>query len=145
RCDAEVARLRDLEPAAERVAVNRGDERLGGVLDALELCVRAGRTRHRVLGRPQQLEGLDVGAGDEGGAGADQHDGFGGRVGDAALHRLVDLPPDRGRQRIHRRVVDRDDGDAVFQLVADKIRHEDSLLYSPYVVSGLSRTVAWSA
>ena len=39
--DAEVARLRDFEAAAERVAVNRGDERLGRVFHALEQRVRA--------------------------------------------------------------------------------------------------------
>ena len=120
--DAEVAGLRDLEAAAERVAVNRGDERLGGVLDALEQRVRALGARHRIGRRLQQVERLDVRAGDERRAGADEHDRLGGRIGDAALDRLVDLSPDLGRQRVHRRVVDGHDGDAVFHFVPNEIR-----------------------
>ena len=41
RRDAEVARLRDLEAAAERVAVDSRDERLRRILDALQQGVRA--------------------------------------------------------------------------------------------------------
>ena len=51
---------------------------------------------------------------------------LGGGIGDAALDRLVDLSPDLRRQRVHRRVVDRQDGDAVFHFVAHEIRHECS-------------------
>ena len=39
--DPEVARLRDLESASERVAVDGRNERLGRVLDVLEQRVRA--------------------------------------------------------------------------------------------------------
>ena len=47
--DAEVARHRDLESAAERVAVNGGDERLGRVLDPLQqACVLADRANESV-------------------------------------------------------------------------------------------------
>ena len=88
--DAEVARLRHLEPAAERVAVNRGDERLGRVFHAAQQRVRARGARERILFRLQRVEHLDVGAGDERRPGADEHDRFRRGIGDARaapLHR----------------------------------------------------------
>ena len=95
RRDAEVAGLRDLEAAAERVAVNRGDERLGrrppGASAARACPPIAPASRSRVF---SSVEDLDVGAGDERRAGADEHDRLGRRIGDARAR-----PPRRSRPR----------------------------------------------
>src|SRR5436190_1103056 len=63
RCNPEVTRLSDFEAAAERVAVNRGDQRLGRVLDSLQQRVRTRRSRQRVLAGLQGVEDLDIRAG----------------------------------------------------------------------------------
>ncbi len=64
--DATMAGERDLEAAAERRAVDRGDHRLGRV-DDLEHGAVAGAHHRLGLGRrPQRLQHLDVGAGDPG-------------------------------------------------------------------------------
>ena len=78
-------------------------------------CVPADRVSES-LARLQQLEDLDVGAGDERGARADQHDRVGAGVGDGARDRLVDRFPHARAQRVDRRVVDGDDGDADLSL-----------------------------
>ena len=70
--DAVVAGHRHFEPAAERGAVQRHDDRLGGVLDALQQVVHVGGAAVAAPG--QLLEPLDVGAGDERAAGADDDD-----------------------------------------------------------------------
>ena len=69
-----MADQRDLEPAAERRAVDRGDHRLGAILD------RGLRVGQADAGERLAEFGY-VGAGDEGAPGADQHDGLGGGVG----------------------------------------------------------------
>ena len=124
RRDAEMARLRDLEPAAERVAVDRRDERLRRVLHPPQQRVRAGGPLERIVFRLQRVEHFDVRAGDERRSGADEHDRFGRGIRDAALDGPIDAVPHSRAQRIHRRVVDRDDGDAVFDLVANRISHD---------------------
>jgi hypothetical protein len=80
RRHAEVACLRHFEAAAERVAVNRRNERLGRVLDTLEHRMRLRRSRQRVLARAQRVEYLDVRAGDERGSSADEDDRVGRRI-----------------------------------------------------------------
>ncbi len=102
--DAVVADQRDLEAAAERCAVDRGDDRLRAVLDR-GLRVRQARARERLA------EFGDVGAGDEGAPGADQHDRLDGGIG-----RRLRMPSRKPvahlrRQRVHRRRIDRQDGD----------------------------------
>ena len=88
--DAEVARHRDLEAAAERVAVNRGDERLGRILEPLQQRVRAGRSFERLLARLQRLEDLDVGAGDERRPAPIRTIASAAGIADGARDRLVD-------------------------------------------------------
>ena len=78
--DAVVARHGELEAAAERVAVNRGDERLAGVFQLFQPRVHRLRPLDGLLARLQLLEDGDVRAGDERRAGADQDDGVGGRI-----------------------------------------------------------------
>src|SRR6266478_4993593 len=65
----------------------------------------------------------DVGAGDEGTAGAGQHDRLHFRIGDGALHAIEDAAPDRSAERVHRRIVDRDDCDHVLTLELDHFVH----------------------
>ncbi len=98
--DAVVTGHRHFVAAAERIAVDGRDERLAAVLEPLQQRVRAAGTLERLLAGLQCLEDLDVGAGDERGAGADEHDrvdaGIRRRPGD----RVVDRRPD-GRARAH--------------------------------------------
>ena len=77
--DAEMTRHRDLVAAAERVAVDGGDDRLGRVLDTAQQGVRPRRALERLLARFQRVEDLDVRAGDERRSRTDDHDGV--RVG----------------------------------------------------------------
>ncbi len=81
--DAIVGGERDLESAAQRIAVDRGDHRL---LAGVEGVVRA-LAQHR---RRAVAEGADIGAGDKAAARADQHHRPNRRVGVAALDRLDD-------------------------------------------------------
>ena len=62
--DAQVAGEGDLEPAADGVAVERGDHQLGGVLEAEEGLVRVEAEGVLLLGL-QRLEVVDVRAGAE--------------------------------------------------------------------------------
>jgi hypothetical protein len=68
----------------------------------------------------------DVGAGDKGAAGAGQHDRLHFRIGDGALDAIQNAAADGGAQRVHRRTVDRDDGDHVMTLELDHFVHADS-------------------
>ena len=52
-----------------------------------------------------------------------EHDGVGRRIGDGARDRLIDRLPHAGAERVHRRVVDGEDGDAVPDLVVDELVH----------------------
>ena len=79
--DAVVRAQRDFQAAAQRRAVDRGDDRLGRVLHLVLHVEQAG-----ALHRAAELG--DVGAGDEGAALADQHDGLDGRIGDGLLEAL---------------------------------------------------------
>ncbi len=119
---------RDLEAAAERRAVDRRDDGLSAILDR-RLRLRQARPAHRLA------EFGDVGAGDEGAAGADQHDRLGGgigrRLGDAIAQRVAHPR----RKRIDRRRVDGQDGDVAFHAeIGDSVDggHEHS-----------SRSVSW--
>ena len=87
--DPEVAGERDLETAAERGAMNGGNDRFRRVLHLGQHFMQAGRFwRLAELG--------DVGAGNEGAAGAGQHDRLHFRVGDGALDALQDAAAHRG-------------------------------------------------
>ncbi len=71
--DAIMARQRHFEAAAERGAVNGGDNRLRIVFERI-----LDFGNRRALGRLAELG--NVGAGDKGAAAANQNDGFDGRV-----------------------------------------------------------------
>ena len=116
--DAEMAGERDLEAAAERRAVNGGNDRLRRVLHRAQHLVQA--RRHRRL-----AEFGDVGAGDKGAAAAGQNDRLHFRIGDRALDAFENAAADGGAQRVHRRAVDRDDGDDVMTLELDHFVHAD--------------------
>ena len=118
--DAVVARHGELEAAAERVAVNRGNERLAGVFKLFQPRVHRLRPFDGLLARLQLLEDGDVRAGDERRAGANQDDGVGGRIVAGALDGVADGFGHAGAQGIHRWVVDGDDGNAVPYLVPNQ-------------------------
>ena len=111
----------NLEPAAKRGAMDRGDHRLGAGLDPVD---------H--LGQPRHDRGLaefgDVGAREEGLPLADDHHGcdVGGGLGlldpgDQAL-------PDRSAERVHRGIVRADDEDVAVDFGADGRSHDSLLL-----------------
>ena len=79
RRDANVARHRELAAAAEREAIHGGDHRLGRRLEATKHVLAALRERLR-RDRAVLLELGDVGAGDEGAAGAGEDDAANARV-----------------------------------------------------------------
>ena len=110
--DAEAAAERDLEAAAEGGAVDRGDPGLRRRLDAGDEVGQV--RRHRRL-----AELADVGAGDEGAAGADQHDGVDAGVGVERLRRVPERLAQRLGEGVDRRVVDGDDGDAALAVDGD--------------------------
>ena len=102
--DAVVRRQRDLESAAERRSVQRGDDRLRRVLDPVEHVGKVGRG-----GRLAEFG--NVGAGDEGPPAADDHDGLDRAVRFRRLDAAFEAVADGLRQRVHRRGVDRDQRD----------------------------------
>ena len=119
--DAVVAGHRELETAAERVAVNRRDERLADVLDVRQARVHGPRPLERLLARLQLLEDVDVGAGDERRAGADQDDRVGGGIVARALDGVADAFRNARAERVDGRVVDGDDGDAIANFVTNQL------------------------
>ena len=102
--DPEMAGQRDLQAAAECRAVDRRDHRLGAILDPVQHSMQPGLAR-------RLAELGDVGAGDEGPAGAMDHDRPDRRIGlrrrDAVRQALAHALA----QRVDRRVVDDQDGD----------------------------------
>jgi hypothetical protein len=112
RGDPEVAAERHLEPAAERHAVDRRDHRLRARLQC-----RDGDTEARGLWRLAEL--ADVGACDEGLALADHDDCGNAGIGDGALDAVDHALPYRDAERVHRRVVDRENGDGALLGIGD--------------------------
>ena len=124
--DAIVAAERRLEAAAERRAVQRRDDRLRGVLHRRDDVVQVGGCG----GLPNSR---DVGAGDEGAARADQHDRVDVGIVAAALDAFLDAVAHAMAQRIHRRIVDGDDGDVAVATQTDWIVQGRSLaLFNSY-------------
>ena len=102
--DAVMADQRDLEAAAQRRAVDRGDDRLGAILDR---GLRVGQAR-----AGERLAELgDVGAGDEGAPGADQHDRLDRGIGRRLPHAVAQPVAHLRRQRVDGRRIDGQDGD----------------------------------
>ncbi len=102
--DAIVRAQRRLQAAAERRAVQRGDDDLRAILHRGDDVVQIG-----ARGRLAEL--ADVGAGDEGAAAADQDDGVDIGVRAERLDTVLDAVAHGRRQGIHRRIVDGEDAD----------------------------------
>ena len=103
---------RGFEAAAERGAVDRGDDRLGRGFDHVEHGVEIGTAR-------RLAEFADVGAGDEGCAIAAQHDRLDAVIGERGFEIILQPLPDVPRQGVDRGVVDDDDGDLAILLHRD--------------------------
>jgi hypothetical protein len=117
--DTVMAAQRDFEPAAERGAVDRGDDRLCRALDAGDDEVEIGRLE-------RLTEFLDIRAGDEGAPGADDDERTRRAVAEALCQRIEKALAHRPAQRVHRRIVDGDHADRAALLVADHLRHISS-------------------
>ena len=96
--------------------MNRRDHRLRRALDLGQHVMKARRNR-------RLAELGDVGAGDEGAAGAGQNDRLYVGIGNCALDAIHDAAAHGGAQRVHRRTVDRDDGNHVMTLKPDHFVH----------------------
>ena len=101
--DAVMRAKRDLQPAAQGRAVDRGDDRLGAGLDAVHHVGQRGL--HRRL-----AELGDVGAADEQAPRAVDHRDLSG-IGLEPLDRFHQPGPHVAAQRVHRRMIHRDDRD----------------------------------
>ena len=102
---------RDLEPAAERGSVDRGDHRLGAIFDDVD-DLRQHRLREGLGG----AEFADVRAGEEGLAEADDDDRLHRLVGIGRLDRLDQPLAHRVPERVDRRIVRLDDQDVAMDL-----------------------------
>ncbi len=111
--EAIVAGHRDLEPSAERIAVNSGQHRL---LARVQHIVYTLAERQP---RPVGAEAANVGAGDETAPCADKDHALDGRVGVAAGEAILDAFGNTGAKCVHRRVVYRDDADLALTFKAD--------------------------
>ena len=116
RGDAIVAGHRQLQPATKCRPMNRGDDRLREVLDLGEQRMQVGAD---AVAPRRLLQFTDVGAGDEGASRAGDDDGA-----------CVDAPQCLGErlahggvERVHRRVVDRDDGDVAISDHGNETAH----------------------
>ena len=124
--DPQVARHCQLEAAAERDAVDGGDDR---PRDLAEGVVRGPKPRPdgACLGRTAEL--ADVGPGRERLGPAEDDDGLHVGIAGEVAGGGSDLVEQRRRQRVERRPVDAKDGDAVVAAVgADTVGHEVSPL-----------------
>ena len=126
--DPDVAGHRELEPAAQAVAVDRGDHRgATGVHPPAELLDPARRAPFRGLldRRAQRRELRDVGACDErllAGAAEDESADLVGAVEAVVL--LLELLDELGREGVDGRVVERDDRNRAVLLDLHELCHE---------------------
>ena len=118
-----MARHGEFQPAAERGAVDGRHQRLRAAFDADQARVDIVRALERHLARADGFEVPDIGAGDEGGAGADQHHGARGGIGGGAHDGGIDAFGHAGAQRIDGRIVDGDNSDFILDFVSDEIGH----------------------
>ena len=119
--DAVVPGHRDLEAAAERGAVHRHDDRLGGVFDLLQQLVHLRRAG--VAAPRQLLESFDVGAGDERPARADDDDRLNRVVSRRAIECGVEAVDHLGTERVDGWVVDANERDALVDAECDGLIH----------------------
>jgi hypothetical protein len=119
--DADVGRHRDLEAAADAVAVDRGDDQLRRLLEARQRLV--GVQAEVVLEvRIDGLEHVDVRAGaEELLARARDQDDEDLRVEARLEDALVEVPHHLVRVGVRRRIVEREDGDAALLAKLDQL------------------------
>ena len=117
RRDPQVARQREFEAAAERRTVHRRDRRLADLLE---------RDDHFLQDRMfrRLAEFGDVGAGAERPAGAGENDRFDRGVGLGGGQGIEQARAHGMAERVHWRIVDRDDGDVAVTLRADHGCHD---------------------
>ncbi len=108
RGDAVVAGHGEFEAAAERHAVNRDDDGLGGILKRGEKGREIGAAAF--ARRDGSGEFVDVRARDESLAAADEHDGGGVGIQRGAEQRLGETFGHAGTEGVDGRIVDRDNG-----------------------------------
>src|ERR1039457_6589805 len=113
----------ELQPAAQRGAVDGADDRFGTVLDAPQQGVHAMRAVNGNFAVRNRAEDLDIGPGDERVARADEHDGLGGWVGGGARHARVDAFGHAGAQGVYGRIVYGDYGNVILDGVLDEFWH----------------------
>ena len=106
-----MARQSDLQPAAERRAVDRGDHWLGAILDDVDHL-----GKHRLLHRLGRAELADVRPGEEGLALADDHHRLDALVRVRLPDRRDQPLAHRMAERVDRRVVGGDDQDVAMAL-----------------------------
>ena len=124
--DAVVAAQRHFQAAAQGGAVDGGDHQLVAAFVFAD-HVRQGGPGGRLA------EFTDVGAGGEGAAFADHHQGF-GLVVFQALAQAVDQPfAHTLTQGVDRRIVDADNTDVAFKTVAHYLAHDSSFSGGPAV------------
>ena len=134
RADPEVADQRDLKAAAERVAVDRGDQRLLGV----ELVESSSRRGLEVSRGPSRGGGTialaQVGAGAEGAAGAGDHGAADLVVVADLVQRIDQLRPERGVDRVEFvGAVERDRGHAFGHVEEDFVCHSPAFRCAPWL------------
>ena len=112
RGDAVVAGQRQFEAAAERRAVDRGDDGLGAAFDQF-----ASGLFRLLVGIRRLAEIADVGTGDERPALAGDDDGLDSVVGECRFQMLRQIETHAGTHRVDRRIVDRQERGAVAHLV----------------------------
>ena len=127
--DADVGRHRDLQAAADAVAVERGDHELRRLLEPLERLVGVQAEHVLELGR-NLVEHADVRAGrEELLALAGEHDDLDVLIEPRIQDRVVELAHHLVRVRVGRRIVHLDEADvAVLPVVDDALAVERALL-----------------
>ena len=114
--NAEVTAERGFQAAAERGAVDRGDDRFRRGVERIDHFMQAGRLR-------RLAKFGDVSPGDEGAAGTGEYDRLHLGVRDRRIDLFEDAATNCRAQRVDRRIVDRDDGDAIPMLRLHNLAH----------------------
>ena len=90
---------------------------------AIQQRVNARRALERLLASRDRVKALEIGAGNEGRAVTDQHDGVDAVVGLGTLDRVADLFTHAFRERVDRWVVDGDHGHPAPDFSANELGH----------------------
>ena len=109
----------DFQTATQGGAVDDGDARLGAGFDTVDHFRQTGRLR-------RLAEFLDVGAGHEGRAFADQDDGFDFGIRFGSLEAVLQALAYGDTQGINRGVVDPDNCNGALSFQCDHVRHAQS-------------------